>query len=800
MKKFLFFIFYFVSIGYSWQVWDLYQIYDDFDKDILLERGYKMYEFKTLSRKEYGDSWISKHDVFYDWYNAHIILSDSTLEHSQRLEIGDYLRNEFSKFTLWKKVNGFSYMFRSAEVGNLYFVGSRVSSPGSRGKEIEEKKSDILLGARYQRDLGDLKLGLSFANMHKEDYSSPDYGIFRFYQDAEDFISALYLRIADSDILDGDGGQIFEIEFNTYDSSGTLIKKIHFHTPAQSGDEDNESDYLYINTGSIDVDHRFADLNSQIVYKFNVTFNTRKIYLIIKTSGTEKLIQISHNMINYTTIPSKIFPDNNYINLILNYSENSTPFLLYDDIVTLGNTATYDDNLKTSDVNFNLKNLIEAYNVLGNIVYGIDIDGDIEIPLMGEISISANFANSIEKRIYSSGKKDVKGYAGRLFAEKNINTEIGFFTFTGGGWFVENNFIADSFVDSYATYNKIDFYPEWEPVGEALNRSIDFNYNGIPDYLEDFYALSSAFPLFLKSYDDNFNGVIDELEITDKPDYYGYDAGYYGLETSLYFSPSLNWEFQIGYRHRKNENNKKELNHSYFKFGYEKDINLLFNFRLFDRISRVKKEYWIDEKGLIDGFDNNNNGSIDEPEEASSIISNEKLYTSIVENRLITEFSVKRLKSGLSGKFGIANRYVLNTENNKRRVENGETLLIDYLIKINRLNVTPFFKLDFTHRITSPYQPEIELFNYFIENYGILSSYNLVKSWDLKCGYLKRKVNFKLNTKNNTEDVILTEIVGNPTLGARRINLKLGYKHTKVRINSIEDLQSQFFLKLYFVM
>ncbi len=789
----------------GWFVWDLYQIYDDIDREVLLKSGYRMYEFKAISTTPGGTSYISKHDVYYDWFRAHLILSESTLEREQKLEIGDYLRVNYSPFVFKKKINGISYSFSTPYFGKISFALSRPSSPGTRGSEVEENQSSIIMGADYQNkferinlkyiEFKDFELGFSFANLHNENYDNPESGIFRLNVDKE-ISPTIYLMIADSDTSDGNGGQIFEIKYICYDGSGNVLKEVYFHTPGTSTDPDNEDDYLYFNNGGIDGDHRFADLDWQIIYAFPVPLNTKKVFLIIKTGGNERVVKISADNINYYTIPDSILPVNDYCNIIL--TETGAE---YDNSITLGTTSTYDDTASPMAISFNLAQVLseDVYSVSGNTAFGVNWKTFLIFPLAGEFFIEGRYAHSIERRVYYTEKKNIEGNAFQIKLSKEITFPFGLFESGIKYWCIDNKFYTGFSVDSRKDYNSIDFYTEDEGEGIPLGKEIDFNYNGIPDYTEGFYAIDSYSPVFLTGEDKNYNGILDDYEFSDKPDY-GLDANQKGNEIYIWFSPSPAFEFQIGRYFTKEYDDSHKIQSFYLKSLYETLISKIFYLNVYNKISYIEKDLWVVDKGLLDGIDNDLDGSVDEPDEIESVISNTGIYERSLISRSVLKFLMKRLKGGLGTKFLIGHYYVNNFKSDKKYSYIGSSGLIDLKKEFYNFIVRPFYKLTSINISESPFNLCSYYSSYILRCYGIICGYRLIKDWKLKSGYLIQKYNFNLNSNDSKKKIFLIELIGKPLLGGRVMVSKFGFEKIILRNKEGENKQANFFLKLYFRM
>ncbi len=792
---------------YGWFIWDLYQVYDDTDRSVLMDSAYKMYEFNALSKSSDGTSSIVKHDVFYDWYRAHLVLSEKTMNREQTLEIGDYLKINYSSLVFKKKVNGIAYSFSSNPLGKLSLTVSRESSPGSRGAEITENDSTLLMGARYENKFNkidlklikfnDLKIGMSFANRHNEKYDSPGSGIFRLSVDKE-LSPNLYFKVFDSDTSDGDGGQIFEIKYICYDDSNNIIKSIHFHTPASTGDPDDESSYLYLNTGSVDNDHRFADMSSSIVYALPVPLNTKKIYLIVKTGGIEKAYSVSSDNINYYVIDSSILPDNDYCNLIITESG-----VQYDNSISIDSTSTYDDTVNSTSMSFSVNNILssEVYEITGNTALGFDWNTKISFPYIGSIKFSGEYGYSIEKRAYYTGEKSINGTAYNFKISYGFDIPAGLFEIGTLQWMIDDNYSAGFSVDSKKDYNSIEFYPESSGSGIPLGKDIDFNYNGIPDYVEGFYAIDSLQPIFIMGDDKNCNGILDKFEFSDKPDY-GIDAGQKGGEYYLWFSPILEMEMQLGYYMTKEYSGDKKLERFYYKFSYEKYFKNLIFVGAYNIASYIKKDLWVEDKGLVDGLDNNADGYIDDAVEVESIISNKGgLYSKNFVNRSLLVGKLKRLKGGLGAKFYMGGYYVNNLDSKNNEFKLGNSGMIDFKKSVFDITFYPFFKLTKIQFFSQPYDISKYYQSYLERNYGIIISYPIIEKWNLKFGYINQMYDFNLNVNDTTGDIMLVELFGKPVFNGRAMVSKVGFEKTR----SSNDIrgnvdQFNFFVKLYFRM
>ncbi len=800
----------FISFGKNltaWFIWDLYQVYDDTDKKVLLESGYKMYEFNATSKEEEGSSYIIKHDVFYDWFRAHLVISEMSMDRSQKLEIGDYLKINYSPLIFKKKVNGVSYTISETHLGKLNFTISRKSSPGSRGSEVTEDNSTILMGARYEKKVdkidlslirfNNLKFGLSFANQHTEKYNNITSGIFELNSDKTSISPKLYLWIGDSDTSDGNGGQIFEIKFICYDTDGNIIKDIYFHTPASSSDPDNESDYLYYNTGSLDNDHRFADMSASIIYALPVPLNTKKIFLIIKTGGIEKLIKVSSDNLHYITIDNSLLPDNDYCNLII--TENS---FSYDNSISLGSSSTYDDNATTTSINLTVKDIVSDNNyvVSGNTAAGMDFKSDITFPYIGKFKVEGLMAFSRERRLYYTGVKNSDGYAYRYKVSYPFNIKSSYFEVGTIQWWMDNKYNASFSVDSRKNYNSIEFYPEKSGSGVPLGKEIDFNYDGIPDYTEGFYAIDSEQPIFIMGDDKNYNGILDKFEFSDIPDY-GMYINQRGCEYYIWFSPFIEIEMQAGIYETKEYIGVRTLKSFYYKFSYEKNFSGIIFLGFYNISSYVKKDLWTEDKGLVDGLDNDMDGYIDESDEVDSVISNQGFYDRSFVNRNLINITLARLKGGIGAKFNIGSYYVNDFKNSKKKLLIGNSGLIDYKKEFFNITFRPFFKVTTLFNNESPYNLVAYYQSYWERNYGVILSYLLIKKWVIKFGYINQFYNFAINQFDTKGNILLFELVGKPILSGRNMVAKVGFERTKSK-NELRGDQSEsnFFVKLFFRM
>ena len=97
----------------------------------------------------------------------------------------------------------------------------------------------------------------------------------------------IYVRFKDGSTQDGNGPSLFQLSISTESSGVNLV------TPSYS---DNQ--YIIQNTGNIDNDHRFADGNSTVIYKFDLADSVTAATMQLDIAG-EFNVDVSKDGVNW---------------------------------------------------------------------------------------------------------------------------------------------------------------------------------------------------------------------------------------------------------------------------------------------------------------------------------------------------------------------------------------------------------------------------------------------------------------------------------------------------------------------
>lgn len=596
---------------FGWSLWETTSVVSEAEKTKLADYAYRMYDYTGYFSESGGYSWIRAHDQFYDLFNQQLIFNFVGKNVSSTVEINNKLKVNFDPLVMKKVLPGICWSIDSETLGGFSVVVSR-ESPPSKGSESYETEGAYKVGFQYRKKIQDFTVSFNLANYHKEKYNEPTSAVFTLTPSYPLPEPAVYLRIADSDTSDGWGGQFHAVKVVFLNESGIEIDSIEY-----SAGDSSEANYVIKNTGQWGGTYWFMDGSAEYIAKFPVLPDAKSVYIILKSAGDERLVQISFDGENFYTVQDDLLSKEAYSNIGVEWDA-----VFVDTDADPDLPSTWNDSPVYTDIYGGLSDAFGVKITIWKTVVGASLKGKVGLIDPWNINLILSFSNMTEKTATVSGYTTISASAYYIRASKEFLAKFGILEPGFEYFMLSRNFDASDFVDSKVDFEALQKYPpeDGELPEILLPNLLDFNTNGVMDSYEDFYIVDSPLPVYFEDSDYNLNMIADNFEISPLPDYYGKLPYHTGWHIWFYYSPSTLFDFQIGRLWEKHVSYGKTMGLWYLngKFAYSfGPVDTL----LFNRVYLAQRSFWDECSGWIDGFDNDLDGEVDEEDELSASLS-----------------------------------------------------------------------------------------------------------------------------------------------------------------------------------
>ena len=778
----------------GWSIWEATVVASDSEKTLLSDRAYRMYDFTTISEPGGGYSYIRSHDQFFDMFSQKLYFSFAGSGITHLVEINNMLKVDFDPLVFRKVLPGIRWGISSTTLGNFELVVSR-ETPPVRGAESVEDVSLMKVGMRYSRKIADCEIAFQFANEHRENYSSVGAPVFDVAPDYPLPEPAIYIRIADSDPSDGNGGQFFGVKVSFWSDSSEIA---YVSYTAGSSLEDL---YVVKNTGTWSSGgYWFMDGSTEYIARFPFPSPygaVKKIYIIVKTGGDERLVQLSTDGSNFYTVPGDLMaPDaSTFTSIRIPYSGA----LAIDSDADPSDSSTWDDGAALYSLpQISVYKALSVKITVWKNVLGASLRGKLGLADPYNIQVISSF--SFMKAKYAGttaySQQEASAYYLKLF--KPVLTRVGVFEPGLEYYRIGLGFDASEFVDPRVAFERGQEYGPEDGVKPEipLPSLLDFNLNGVVDGTEDFYMVDSSFPIYYADSDMNLNFWDDTFEVdVGLPDYYGKFPERGGLHAYLYYSPFRFLDLQSGYiRNVALESGKKSS--AFYAQGKLDFSHKVVNVELYERAMKIGRNYWDEFRGWCDGFDNDRDGLIDEQDELS--LSSYELYTWL-QNSFTNKFLLKSnvyLPVGLSTEVRFGSESLWDLKNSRKWTKYAVGGTIDFQRDFSsNVGLRAYVKADsFSQKIEGVY------FNFFLPTAGTVIKLWASSGFTVDVGALKSFYVYSYNNDSFARTVFLVEGVGRNTYLGKDFLIKVAlrlWKNDYMDRND-ESWQSSFMVRAFF--
>ncbi len=778
----------------GWSMWEATVVASDSEKVLLSDRAYRMYDFTTISEPGGGYSYIRSHDQFFDMFSQKLYFSFAGSGITHLVEINNMLKVDFDPLVFRKVLPGIRWGISSGTLGNFELVVSR-QTPPVRGAESTEDESLIKVGMKYSRKIADLEIALQFANEHRENYSTEGAPIFDIASDYPLPEPAIYVRIADSDPTDGNGGQFFAVKVSFWGDSSEIA------SVSYSAGSSLEEQYIVKNTGTWSSSgYWFMDGSAEYIARFpfpSPYSAVKKVYVIVKTAGIDRLFQLSTDGSNFYTVPDDLMaPDaSTFTSIRIPYSGN----LAIDSDADPSVSSTWDDGV----VLYSLPQ-ISVYRALSvkltvwKNVIGASLKGKLGLADPYNVQIVSSFSFMKAKYAHTTAYSEETGSAYYLRLFKPVLTRAGVLEPGFEYYRIDLGFDASEFVDSRIAFERGQEYGPEDGVKPEipLPSFLDFNLNGVVDGVEDFYMVDSSFPIYYPDSDVNLNFWDDTFEVdVGLPDYYGKFPERSGLHAYLYYSPFRFLDLQSGYiGNVALENGKKSS--AFYAQGRLDFSHKMMNVELYERAMKINRSYWDEFRGWCDGFDNDRDGLIDEQDELS--LSSYELYTWL-QNSFTNKFLFKAgvyIPIGITAGFRFGSETLRDLGNSRTWAKSAVGATIDFKRDFStNFGVRAYVKADsFSQKV------EDVSFNFFLPTVGVVLKLWASSGFKVNVGALRSFYGYSYSDDSFSRTMFLCEGIGRNTYLGKDFLIKVAFKTWKndyVNLDN-EDWQSSLMVRAFF--
>jgi len=623
--------------------------YKAYERELMVRKKYDYlgnflmegYEVYTLDERRPGldqpgleGSVIFKHSYYNDWFNNLIITKDSYRGWKTTATVGDAIRTKFTSLTLkLSRFNGIRWDAASPK-NKFTVLGSRgypdlFSTPvkGGGSNRVIEVAPIYIFGVHWQTQLGDiLKLGATYINQHQVDATKPanqnsikgtipemlppDTLIVRFTDDSPEdgragaAVFSCYItvkgKIGDQDtILSSNPASPYYSPFLAPTVVGGYIPPGASHIEANGTEA---VDYIFPIPSTIVGTPVYAEFEAVVANDYRISLKQRHTFYDPKE---KELVPRG--------APCDPSPD---------ATDAMSKKALWRGLGWV--VARADGNVQDYTNKKRLK--FEYLMPTGQDIYGIDFEANlVGLKIKGEYENNVQYGkfpvvkgrrgSEEHSAYYINVVKDIgqtaslgaeyfrisPGYGGGYISSRS---GMVFYTDRGGKDaneastsefpLVEDNDDNDQWPDDspadYPTGGQMDsgVYPGLDKNNDDIPDT-DQNSNGIPDYEEPSMLYYSDPQEFVYGIDFNNNGIIDERENDDKPDY-PYDRNLEGYHYFMLFKPIKGMKVTFGHYNMHQIADAGVSTANYIKFSYMYDFPRIGQFEINYDGKRVKDD------------------------------------------------------------------------------------------------------------------------------------------------------------------------------------------------------------------
>ncbi len=588
--------------GYvDYKIRDKHRIYDPFGTYLIDGVDiFRLGEYRTISPLR--GSTILKHSYYAGSFEQLVITGDAYGDWSTKCIIGDAVRTNFTSLTLRKaRLNGIRWDGTSFK-NRFTLLASRVSQPGSVtafGDKPTGFAADVatyLFGGHWQARLGSmLTFGASYVNLHLIDSligrkKSSLKGVVPSELSGP---SSIYVIFSDDSPGDGSGARVYNLQmFVDGDLSGiqpeiflieNLKEKIEIESrilPSSTTEAMKDLDFARRDGSWLTSAISFDNFETKMLRRHGV-LDARSNIPFREANGTDIIVYKFNNIppdIKKVSFRTLVANDYNITVASGLYLPSAKAEMKYwNDVIRSPGNIGDGSNLEWKNFDFDYQT--------GTTIYGANLKLDLF-----DMTLNAEYTNKFNYFKFPSLNGNRREISGSSYFV-NILRPIGKFE-VGGEYFkispVYTQISRGNRLDMYNLVDDNDDFDDWaddEEQGKEYGNGvfpgldkdndgvidINVNDNRYPDYLEPYLMYYSEPDEYVFGDDFNNNGVIDERENNNKPDYV-YDAdlrGYHGFVT---IKPSKYMKYIWGHYRAERISGCGNNIVSYGKLEYLRDI------------------------------------------------------------------------------------------------------------------------------------------------------------------------------------------------------------------------------------